>query len=103
MVKWKPTGWAIMVKPEYTKEVDFGGGKLFEIVQTDRQGIAAVQTGEVLAVGPDAYKGDRFTSGPWCKVGDRVIYAKYGGMILEDPETKAKVVLLNDEDIKGVY
>ena len=102
MASFNPTGWTVLVKPEYTKDVDLGDGRVLEIVQPDRTGIAAVQKGKVLALGPDAYRGSRF-SGPWCKVGDVVLYARYGGMLVEDPKTLEKLVLLNDEDVKGVF
>lgn len=36
--------------------------------------------GKVVSIGPDAYKGDRFKdSGPWCKLGDWVLYARNAG------------------------
>jgi len=98
---WTPTGWTVLIDPEYSKTMDWGNGLKFEIVEPDRQGIAAVTKGQVVAMGKDCYRGSRFSE-PWCKVGDVVIYARYGGVIIEDPETKKKYVLLNDEDIKGV-
>jgi len=94
---WTPTGWTVLIDPEYSKLTSWG----FEIVEPDRQGIAAVTKGQVVAMGKDCYRGSRFSE-PWCKVGDIVIYARYGGVIIEDPDTKKKYVLLNDEDIKGI-
>jgi co-chaperonin GroES (HSP10) len=35
-------------------------------------------------------------------VGDRVTFAKYGGFSIEDPITKEKFRILNDEDIVSV-
>ena len=102
MASFSPTGWTVLVKPEYIKDVDLGDGRVLEIVQPERTGIAAVQKGKILALGPDAYRGSRFGE-PWCKVGDVVLYARYGGMLVEDPNTLEKLVLLNDEDIKGVF
>jgi len=32
-----------------------------------------------------------------------VLYARHGGVIIEDPDTQKKYVVLNDEDILGVY
>lgn len=99
---FKPAGWRVLIDPDYNKVVDFGGGKLFEIVETDRTGIAAVTKGQVVAMGDVCYKAARYGDTPWCKLGDIVVYAKYGGTIIEDPETKRKYVIINDEDVIGV-
>ena len=90
-----------MVDPDYAKTVDWGNGLKFEIVEPDRTGIASVIKGQVVAMGDACYNNERY-GGKWCDVGDIVIYARYGGTIVEDPDTKHKYVLLNDEDIIGV-
>ena len=95
---WKAPGWRIIIDPEYSKTTDWG----LEIIQPDRTGIAATTKGRVVAVGDAAYKDSRF-QGPWCKVGDIVIYARHGGIIFEEPDTKKKYICLNDEDIILVY
>jgi co-chaperonin GroES (HSP10) len=97
-LNWSPCGWRILVDPEYSKMTDWG----LEIIQPDRTGIAATTKGKVVAMGDACFHGDRF-HGSWCKVGDVVLYARYGGVIIEDPDTKKKYVVLNDEDILGVY
>ncbi len=38
--------------------------------------------GKVVGIGPDAYKGDRFASGPWCKLGDHVAIPRHEGIQL---------------------
>ena len=49
----------------------------------DRQQVAS-QCGNVLAMGPDCYMDkDRFKDGPWCKVGDWVVFARYAGSRIE--------------------
>lgn len=97
-LKWKPCGWRIVIDPEYSKTTDWG----LEIIQPDRTGIAATTKGRVVAVGTAAFKDQRY-HGIWCKVGDVVLYARHGGVIIEDPDTQKKYVVLNDEDILGVY
>jgi chaperonin GroES len=56
------------------------------------------QCGNVLAVGPDAY-GDkkRFSDGPWCKVGDWVMFARYAGSRIKIEG--GEVRLLNDDEV----
>lgn len=99
---WKVAGWRVVVDPAYNKFVDLGEGKTLEIVQTDRMGIAATTKGRVVSVGDAAYKDARY-HGVWCKEGDVVLYARHGGVIIEDPDTQKKYVVLNDEDILGVF
>jgi hypothetical protein len=37
-------------------------------------------TGLVVGMGPDAYKHDKFTSGPWCRIGDWVVIPRHAGL-----------------------
>jgi co-chaperonin GroES (HSP10) len=61
---------------------------------------ASVDRGIVLAVGPTAWKD--FGSAPWCKVGDEILFAKFAGKFITDPETQDDVCILNDEDVVAV-
>ena len=90
-----PTGWRILVLPFKGKKKT-KGGILYSDEQIDRQQLATV-CGNVLAVGPQAYTGVRFPDGPWCKVGDWVIFARYAGsrFKIEGGEVR----LLNDDEI----
>lgn len=91
----KAAGHRVLVLPE---EVDEKAGSLYLPAETRaRMGDAQI-FGTVVDLGLTAFKA--FDDGePWCKVGDRVAFAKYGGFIIEDPETKEVFRLLNDEDI----
>ena len=90
-----PTGWRILVLPFQGKKKT-KGGILYSDEQIDRQQLATV-CGNVLAVGPQAYTGEKFPDGPWCKVGDWVIFARYAGsrFKIEGGEVR----LLNDDEI----
>lgn len=101
-VNLTPAGWRILIDPDYKDRVDLGDGRFIQIVEPERLGIAGVTKGQVVAMGPDCYRGNRFTN-PWCKLGDVVLYAKHGGVIIVEPDTKKKFVILNDEDILGIY
>ena len=67
----------------------------------EKQEPLATTTGTVVSIGPNAWKA--FDPGPdwapWAEVGDRVMYAKYGGKVVKDPDTNEEFVVLNDEDI----
>jgi chaperonin GroES len=91
-----PTGWRMLVLPfrmnEKTK-----GGVLLGTETIDRQQVAS-QCGNVIAMGPDCYNDTkRFNDGPWCKVGDWVVFARYAGSRIEIDG--GEVRLLNDDEI----
>ena len=90
-----PTGWRILVLPFKGKKKT-KGGILYSDEQIERQQLATV-CGNVLAVGPQAYKGEKYPEGPWCKVGDWVIFARYAGsrFKIDGGEVRS----LNDDEI----
>ena len=92
----QPTGWRILVLPfkmgEKTK-----GGILMGQDTLEKQQVAS-QWGNVLAMGPDCYRDkDRYKQGPWCKVGDWVMFARYAGSRIKIEV--GEVRLLNDDEI----
>ena len=92
----QPTGWRILVLPfkmgEKTK-----GGILMGQDTLEKQQVAS-QCGNVLAMGPDCYREkDRYKQGPWCKVGDWVMFARYAGSRIKIEG--GEVRLLNDDEI----
>jgi len=92
----QPTGWRILVLPfkmgEKTK-----GGILMGQDTLEKQQVAS-QCGNVLAMGPDCYQDkDRYKQGPWCKVGDWVMFARYAGSRIKIEG--GEVRLLNDDEI----
>lgn len=101
-----PSGHRILVKPDSIDSTDpmFKAAKAAGIHIPDmaqRMEQTAIDTGTILDIGPNAWKA--FDGGePWAQVGDKIIYAKYGGKLVEDPETKEKFLILNDEDTIGV-
>ena len=92
----KPTGWRMLVLPFRMKEKT-KGGVLLGTETIDRQQVAS-QCGNVLAMGPDCYNDPkRFNDGPWCKVGDWVVFARYAGSRIEIEG--GEVRLLNDDEV----
>ena len=91
-----PTGWRILVLPfkmgEKTK-----GGVLLGQESLDRQQVAS-QCGNVIAMGDACYVDkERYPKGPWCKVGDWVIFARYAGSRIEIEG--GEVRLLNEDEV----
>ena len=91
----QPTGWRMLVLPFKMKETTKGGIIMGQDTLEKQQ--VASQCGNILAMGPDAY-GDkkRFPDGPWCKVGDWVMFARYAGSRIKIEG--GEVRLLNDDE-----
>ena len=100
-MRLKPAGHRVLVKPDSVedKEIPDHLRKMgFTYGESDKRRQDAVISGVVVEVGQTAWKA--FDDGePWAKVGDKVYFAKYGGFVIEHPETKEAFRLLNDEDI----
>ncbi|MBI4186989.1 MAG: co-chaperone GroES [Chloroflexi bacterium] len=91
VVKLQPLADRLVVKPIQKEEVTRGGIVLPDTVKEKPQ------EGEVLAVGPGRLSEDGKRIPLDVKVGDIVIYAKYGGMEIkvEDEE----LIILRESDI----
>ena len=101
----KAVGFRILVRPDVVKKTSEGGIDLSALDEKLEQG--AQVTGVVLDVGPEAFRAFNKAAGftqyvPWVKAGDHIYYAKYAGKGIVDPETKEKLLFLNDEDIAGL-
>ena len=106
----QPTGWRMLVLPFKMKDKTKGGLVITEDT-LERQQVAS-QCGLVLAMGPQCYSDkERYPEGPWCKVQDWVMFARYAGSriqiqggevrLLNDDEVLAKIE--NPEDILHQY
>ena len=92
----KPTGWRILVLP-FRMDEKTKGGILMGQDTLDKQQVAS-QCGNVLAMGSQCYKDkERYPSGPWCKVGDWVIFARYAGSRIQIEG--GEIRLLNEDEI----
>lgn len=105
-------GHRVLVKMAKTEELDplFKRAKAAGIVIADhedgkrREG--GTDRGWVVQVGDDAFKGFHLNSNgtldgfkPWVKEGDYIAFAKYGGMVISQPDTDYRYVVMNDEDV----
>lgn len=100
---FKPVGFGVLIAPE---DIDAGlkQDPDSEIIipqeVKDKQRVETV-IGTVLDFGNQAWK-DLVDGDAWCAKGDRVLYAKHGGKIFQDPETDEDIVLVQDRDILGI-
>ena len=94
----EPSGWRLLVLP-FTPKEKTKGGLIIAQESLDRLRIAT-NCGYVLKMGPLAYKDkDKFETGPWCKKGDWVIFARYAGSRL--PIEGGEIRILNDDEVLG--
>ena len=90
-IKLEPLGDRVVVKPIPKEDVTKGGIVLPDTVKEKPQ------EGKVLAVGPGKMTDDGKRIAMDVKVGDVVIYAKYGGT--EIKEDKDELIILRESDI----
>jgi len=93
-----PSGWRILVLPFTPKEKTKGG---IIIAQESLEKLRiATNCGYVIKLGPlDYHDKEKYPTGPWCKKGEWVIFARYAGSRL--PIEGGEVRLLNDDEVLG--
>lgn len=107
----KVKGHRLLVKPDAPKEqmnefvpesLKTAGFKIEMTPEQERLEKVGTQIGTVIDVGNTCWKAFDGTSPdwePWCKVGDRITFARYAGKLVEDPTTKEQFMIINDEDV----
>lgn len=91
-----PTGWRLLILPYRGKGKTDGGIYLPDKVVEEQT--VSTQVGYVLKVGPLAYQdSEKFPSGPWCKQGDWVMFARYAGSRFKIDGGEVRI--LNDDEI----
>lgn len=98
----KAVGFRVLIKPDPIEREKKTGGGIILPELNERLAMTGQQYGTVVELGPDAYKA--YDDGvPWVAEGDRVVYSKYGGKFITDPEDHSAnpqpYVVLNDSDI----
>ena len=93
-----PSGWRLLVLPFTPREKTKGG--IFIAQEALEKLRIATNCGYVLSMGPLAYHDkEKYPTGPWCKKGDWVIFARYAGSRL--PIEGGEVRILNDDEVLG--
>ena len=92
----QPTGWRLIVLP-FKMDEKTKGGIIMNESTLEKQQVAS-QCGNVLAMGPQCYTDkERYPEGPWCKIGDWVIFARYAGSRIQIEG--GEIRLLNEDEI----
>jgi len=104
-----PSGYTVLLAPIHLEETTAGGIVLIKEELKSQEASRFVS--KVLAIGPLAYKGDKFKehpnaqARPFCKVGDIVVSGTYSGATLPCKDDKGNTYYLrfmNDDEIKMV-
>lgn len=100
----EPCGHRVLVKPLQLEEIDktYASAKRagIEIMGYQEKAETAIDKGVVVTVGTTAFKD--FGNHPWCKMGDTIVYARFAGKKVKDPETDIEYVIINDEDVVAI-
>jgi len=94
-----PKGYKLLIAlPELDQKT--AGGVYIPDDRREAESTASI-IGFVLAVGPDAYNDTKkFPTGPWCKVGDFVMFRSYSGTRFR--VTGKEFRLINDDTVEAV-
>lgn len=96
----KPTGYHVLIALPNVEET-FGDSGLVKASSTVREEYILSTVGVVLDMGDQAYNDkDRFPTGPWCKVGDYVMFRANTGTRFK--LGKQEYRLMNDDSIQAV-
>ena len=96
----KPVGYRVLVALPNVEET-FGDSGLIKADQTKREEYILSPFGAVVDMGDEAYSDkERFTNGPWCKVGDYVMFRANTGTRFKLGNQEYR--LMNDDSIEAV-
>ena len=88
----RPLADKVIVKPDEVSETQTSGGIIIPDTAKEKP-----QKGEIVAVGP----GESEDTPMHVKVGDKVLYSKYGGNEIEYESTK--YLIMSESDIYAVF
>ena len=91
-----PVGWRVLIKPQEVMQMSKGGIILSTDTSKEREQMGNT-TGVVVAMGKQCFSDE---SKPWCKVGDKVIFAKYAGLLYLGKDG-CQYRMINDKDVTG--
>lgn len=100
----EPAGYRILIRIPNLPEQMRKNANLIMPEETRKLEEFAQLTGQVIALGPLAYKDAKFGE-PWCKPGDFVLIRAYAGtrFVMRGEDGKTSVyALINDDTVEGV-
>lgn len=96
-------GYRVLVKPD-PLEKKTESGIILEYASMEDRLQMAVTTGTVVALGAQAYSQQEVSPDgkSWCSVGDRILFGKYAGKMIENPDDGERYFVMNDVDVLAV-
>jgi co-chaperonin GroES (HSP10) len=94
-------GNRVIIKPDSIEEVTSGGIVIAQTQTYLREEKAATSTGTIIGFGEAAWLDPIMGGEPWVNVGDRVVYARYAGKFVTDPDDDMEYVVINDDAIQA--
>tara|TARA_R110000765_G_scaffold121143_4_gene217175 strand:+ start:108 stop:572 length:465 start_codon:yes stop_codon:yes gene_type:complete len=96
----KPVGYRVLVALPGIDE-NFGEGSIAKATQTMREEYILSMVGAVIDMGDQAYTDEaRFPTGPWCKVGDYVMFRTNTGTRFRVGQQEYR--MMNDDSIEAI-
>ena len=94
----KPTGYKVLIAMPTAKDATKGGVLIPDELR-QRETVASI-IGVVVDVGPSAYADpEKFPDGPYCDVGDFVVFRSYSGTRFKVGDTEFR--LINDDTVEA--
>ena len=94
----EPLGHRVIIFPDPVEKVSAGG---IVLALDERREKSETSTGTVIDFGPSAWLDPALGGKPWCEKGDRVVFAKYSGKFVTDPDDDKEYVVINDDAIQA--
>jgi len=95
----EPTGYRILIAIPDKEEKTEGG--ILKAQETLHYEEVSSIVGFVMKMGPDCYKDEtRFPTGPWCQVGDFVLFRAFSGTRIKIHGKEIRVI--NDDNVEAV-
>lgn len=90
-------GNRVIVKPDPIEEKI---GEIY-VVRDERTAKSETNTGTIVDYGPAAWLDPAMGGKPWVEKGDHVVFAKYSGKFVVDPDDEQEYVVVNDDAIQA--
>lgn len=94
-------GNRVIIKPDSIEEVTSGGIVIAQTENYRREEKAATSTGTVIGFGEAAWLDPLLGGEPWVEIGDKVVFARYAGKFVTDPDDGEEYVVINDDAIQA--
>jgi len=93
----EPLGHRVIILPDSVEKMTDWG---FDLNPDEKAERSQTSSGTVIDFGPSAWLDPALGGKPWVEKGDRVIFAKYSGKFITNPEDEKEYVVVNDDAIQ---